>query len=94
VQVITSQTFSQCRLNQMMIGGLLMHWNPTIDLEGAFQRPSATMLSVGMRDVAQEPFQSKLDTVLKDIQSGSGAQEGQGTVGYMRCSKRSVSKIL
>jgi hypothetical protein len=67
VEVISSPIFFQYRLNQMMIGCLLMHWHPTIDLEGDFQRPSVTMLSAAMRDVAHEAFQSKLDPVSKNM---------------------------
>jgi hypothetical protein len=51
----------------MIIGGLSLHRHPTIDLEGAFQRPSTMMLSASMRDVAQEAVQSKLDPVSKNI---------------------------
>jgi hypothetical protein len=65
VQFVPSPTFFQYRLNQVMIGDLIMHWHDTIHLEGAFQRPSAMMLSAAMRNVAQEAFQSRLDTLSK-----------------------------
>jgi hypothetical protein len=36
VKVIPFPTFFQCCLNQMIIGGLLVHWHYTIDLDETF----------------------------------------------------------